>query len=323
MDKVKKYVVFDTSIATQNMGDFIIMDAVWRELYQLDDKAMYLTAPTHDIIGKSTWRNIYNSEICFVGGTNILSSNIFKYRQWRLRLIDLIFLRGKVVLLGVGWWQYQAKPSLFTRIILRYILSKNFSHSVRDSYTEAMLRAIGIKNVINTSCPTMWNLGPQHNTQISSKKSQDVIFTLTDYNQDAEKDSMLIQTLVSNYSQVYFWPQGTDDLKYLATLKNYTKVIILGSNLKSFDNLLFSNESVDYIGTRLHAGIRALQYKKRTIIIGIDNRAGEKAKDFKLKVLFRAEIDKLSSCINSGFSTDLEIPHKKIATWKASFGNKK
>ena len=59
------------------------------------------------------------------------------------------------------------------------------------------------------------------------------------------------------------------------------------------------SENIDYVGTRLHAGIRALQHKKRTIIIGIDNRAIEKAKDFNLTVIDRKNIKNNGSSILS------------------------
>lgn len=56
-----------------------------------------------------------------------------------------------------------------------------------------------------------------------------------------------------------FWPQGTGDIEYLKKLSNEidtTKIKILQPNLRSFDERLEDNYS--YIGTRLHAGIRAL-----------------------------------------------------------------
>ena len=66
--------------------------------------------------------------------------------------------------------------------LLKILLSKTYLHSVRDEYTKDMLERIGIKNVINTGCPTMWSLTEEHCKQIPIKKSNSVVFTITDYN---------------------------------------------------------------------------------------------------------------------------------------------
>ena len=77
--------------------------------------------------------------------------------------------------------------------------------------------------------------------------------------------------------------------------------------------------NLDFIGTRLHAGIRALQKFRRTIILGIDNRATEKSKDFNLKVLQRDDIDKLNGIINNDFRTEININETNIKKWKDQF----
>ena len=46
------------------------------------------------------------------------------------------------------------------------------THSVRDSYTKKMLNSIGINNVVNTSCPTVWNITPDHLATIPDTKAK-------------------------------------------------------------------------------------------------------------------------------------------------------
>ena len=78
--------------------------------------------------------------------------------------------------------------------------------------------------------------------------------------------------------------------------------------------------NIDYVGTRLHAGIHALNNKVRSIIIAIDNRAIEMGKDFKLPVLERTNIELyLREQINSSDSIVLELPWDKIEEWKGQF----
>jgi polysaccharide pyruvyl transferase WcaK-like protein len=82
------------------------------------------------------------------------------------------------------------------------------------------------------------------------------------------------------------------------------------------------NHDIDYVGTRLHAGIRALQKKRRAIIIAIDNRAIEKQKDFNLTIINRDKIDYLKDKILSSFNTDIRIPVSNIDLWKKQFVEK-
>jgi len=316
---MKKITIFDTSIISENIGDFIIMDSVNRELKELFDKDMFFYSLTHDKISKATYRLNNISGYSFIGGTNLLSSNMNRYNQWKINIIDSFFIRN-IILIGVGWWQYQNKPNFYTKYLLNKVLHKDIIHSVRDSYTENMLRSIGITNVINTGCPTMWKLTLEYCKSIPHEKAESVIFTLTDYNKDFLNDQKLIDILLKNYRKVYFWPQGSGDLEYLNTLNNIEKIIVLGGNLFSYDKLLDNSTiSLDYIGTRLHAGIRALQKLRRTIILAIDNRAKEKSKDFNLKVLPRNQIHKLEEMLINRFATEIHINEKNINKWKKQF----
>lgn len=320
-NNMKLSVLFDTSIASENVGDYIIMDAVRQEVEELLLDFQLITLPTHDFIGPVGRGIIKKSEFSLIGGTNILSSNIEKYRQWKFSFMDLPVLRN-VVLMGVGWWQYQPSPNWISSIFYNKALSKSILHSVRDSYTERQLRSIGIKNVLNTSCPTMWKLTPEHCANIPASKGNRVVFTLTDYNIAPEHDHLLINTLLANYEEVIFWPQGSGDFAYLRVLLQDRKgvVKVIPPNLSTLNDML-SLPGTDYIGTRLHAGIRALQKKVRTLIIAIDNRAKEKSKDFHIPTLDREAISEVNCWINSPAKFEIRIPLDEIAEWKRQFYN--
>ena len=106
MKSIKNISVFDTSIATQNIGDEIIMDAVYNELYDVFKDDMFLRIPSHEVIGISSLSLIRNSVFGIVGGSNILSSAMNRYKQWKITLIQSYFIKQKVLLLGVGWRNY-------------------------------------------------------------------------------------------------------------------------------------------------------------------------------------------------------------------------
>lgn len=316
---MNKILVFDTSIASANTGDSIIMDAVYRELTSIFENDYLINIPTHIGLKLNDQRKLNRDcDTVIVGGSNLLSSNMNDYNQWRINMTDSIFLR-KAILLGVGWWQYQEPPNLYTKTLLKRVLNKNLIHSVRDGYTESKLKNIGLTNVLNTGCPTLWELTDSHCEKIPVKKSGSVVFTLTDYNKDKNNDSLMIDTLSKNYDHIYFWPQGSDDLSYLRSINKSENIHVLGNSLIDFDDLLNNTEDLDYIGTRLHGGIRALQRKKRSIIISIDNRATEMGKNYSLPVIDREQINNLDDMINSELETKIKIPIDAINTWRDQF----
>lgn len=320
MKSIKNISVFDTSIATQNIGDEIIMDAVYNELYDVFKDDMFLRIPSHEVIGISSLSLIRNSVFGIVGGSNILSSAMNRYKQWKITLIQSYFIKQKVLLLGVGWRNYQDKPNFITKLLLNQLLNRKYIHSVRDSYTEAKLKEQGFSNVLNTSCPTMWQLTTEHCQDIPLSKADTVVFTLTDYSKDINADVFLIETLLENYKNVHYWVQSRKDLIYLNELNiDIDKIKIISPSLRAYTNFLETRDC-DYVGTRLHGGVRALQKKKRTIIIGVDNRAIEKKKDFNLTVIERHELNSdLKKLINSELKTDIKIPTDNIVKWKAQF----
>ena len=126
--------------------------------------------------------------------------------------------------------------------------------------------------------------------------------------------------LIKKYEKVYFWPQGWNDMEYIKSLniKDLESIKIVPPYLKSFDDLLENND-VDYVGTRLHAGIRAIQKKRRALILSIDNRASEISNDIGMNVVPREDIEKIEFFITNEQKTSIKIPHKNIEAWKAQF----
>lgn len=314
---MKKIVLFDTSIASDNLGDEIIMEAVSDTIRSIYPGADFFNVPTHISL---TWQNrkdVMESDIGFVGGTNLLGANWLLRPQWKIDMFDALMLPHPV-LIGVGWKFYQRRTDLFTSFFLGKLLSKKFNHSVRDGYTEKRLRDIGIDNVINTACPTMWKLTPEHCKGISTKRARHVLTTVTAYRNNPEIDKKWLQILADNYEKIYFWPQMQSDEKYISEMKLGKKLEIIEPTFSAYNNAL-ANLDVDFIGTRLHGGIRALQYKRRALIIEIDNRAAEIAIDTKLPTVKRDDLNGIKRWIEGSTPTVLSIPWDNIACWKSQF----
>jgi polysaccharide pyruvyl transferase WcaK-like protein len=310
--------VLDTSVTSYNIGNDIIMDAIWTVLEEMYPDSFCYKLPWEGTFSRTALKCMQSSDLIFFGGANVLTSRMLKYKQMGFRLIDLLKM-NRLILFGVGWWQYQTQPDLYTRVFLNALLEKNILHCVRDGYTLSMLSSIGVSNVLNTSCPTTWTLTKDHCDSISSSKSENVIFTVTDYNQHFDGDQSVLTMLSNHYKKIFFWAQGAGDLSYFKSFTfDSNKVHIIPPKLKDYDSLL-QNEDCDYIGTRLHAGIRALQKKKRATILAVDNRAIEISKDIMLNVVPRTDLKSIETFILSPYKTTLTIPLESIGSWKRQF----
>jgi len=317
---LKNISIIDTTISDYNLGNQIIMESIDKIVYELFREYFVFKIQYAEKFGKQSLNYIKESEYTLFGGTNSLSSQMNRYKQMGFNLSDIRYVQN-LILIGVGWWQYQDKPNLYTKIMLKGLLSSKYLHSVRDTYTQQQLASINIKNSLNTCCPTTWGLSKEHCESIPREKAKSVIVTLTDYNKGYEQDRKLIQLLIKSYEKVYFWIQGIDDKSYFEKLKILPnkKFYFINPNLKDYDEIL-KNEDLDYIGTRLHAGIRALQYKKRTLIISIDNRAKEISADINLIIADRnSGLDNVEAFINGTVITKLNIPLDNINQWKSQF----
>lgn len=309
--------VFDTSICSYNIGNEIIMDSVFKILDELCPETHLIRLPATDI-SKVARRYNALSEFTFVGGTNILKNDLRHNREWELNFHNIVMLRN-IVLLGCGWFQYESDtPTKYTTWGLKKILSQHYIHSVRDSYTQKKLESIGIR-AINTGCPTLWDISKEVEARIPVNPRSKVVFTLTDYNKDPERDLQMLRSCEKVYQEgLICFPQGTGDYEYIRDLGYGDKVTYIQPRLSAYDELLQSG-TVDYVGTRLHAGIRALQYSVRSFILGIDNRSIEMGNDFKLPVIHLDSISELQRVVQTPYRCDLCLPLEKINAWKAQF----
>lgn len=311
-------VLFDVSEDSDNIGDSIIMDycvKICRDIFNTDS---FLYVPTHVYKGMCEELDKKYKILC---GTNILYSSMEEASQWALpyRLESY----SNTCLLGVGWNDHgkEKKASVWTKLFLKLVLDPEALHSVRDESTSKKLREAGIKNVINTGCPTMWDLTKEFCETIPNSKVNNVLVTFTDYSKDYECDRRILEVIKKNYDIVYFWPQGEGDLQYISELTNINELKILDRTLEALDEVL-KNEKVDYIGTRLHAGIRSLNFSHRSMVLEVDSRAKEIAIDTNLPTISRDSFSiesKLEKWIFSNEKTNICMPFENIEMWKRQF----
>lgn len=312
--------VMDTGIATENSGDLIIMEGAKRELGKVLMDYQWIYFSTHEKLSSHSYKLQKLVSFNVACGTNLLHSHMGIVKQWNIGVVDAYKIKP-VVLFGVGWRsQKKRKTDFFTRWLLRKVLSDKHIHSVRDSYTKEQLNSIGIMNVLNTGCPSTWKLTEEHCSKIPLKKGENAVVMLTDYSR-SEKDSRMLTFVLANYKKVYFWCQGTHDREYIYALGFVSKVKIIPSSLAAYRQLLSDESlSLDYVGTRLHGGIYALQHKRRSIIVGVDHRANEMGRDMNLPVVDRYAPDGiLENIITNDFETRIKLPLENIRKWRSQF----
>lgn len=313
---MKRVVILNTWISDTNTGNRIIVEAAHAHLRGIFPNGFFYELPSAEYI--ETGRTlIAKADHVFLAGTNILSHDMDRTSDWKIKNSDRKWMKN-VILLGVGWWQYQTmRTNRFTRKVLESVLHPQVVHCVRDEFTAKQLRQMGFL-ASNCGCPSLWGLTEEHCATIRKEKSNNVLVTFTEYNQKPTHDKILADILCRNYNTIYGWPQQFGDHEYLRQMlgERYHQV---DPSLEALDQLL-SSGNVDYVGTRLHAGVRALQHSCRTVIVTVDNRAQEMGKDFGLPIIQRDRLmTDLEHLINSVWATRVRMDFEAIAAWKSQF----
>lgn len=319
---MKKIVLFDTAQGTTNEGDYIIKEGIEREMQYLFKDQCIVRYSTHQPISRfcQTFRKnlIYktcnSSDYKFLCGTNLFMNSLLRiFPNWNINLTSCQYYRGSVAI-GCGMDMNTRHTNIYTKTIYKRILSQDYIHSVRDERTKKFFESLGVK-AVNTGCPTLWGFTPELCESIAKKKKNNVIFTLTDYKKNPSLDREFIELLRSHYNKLLFWVQGYNDYEYLKSISNIDDIEIIPQSLAAYEQALKLTD-VEYVGTRLHAGIYAMQKGIRSIIVSIDNRAEDMRESYNLPVVSRKNV---SNKITSEFETKICVPHKTIQLWKEQF----
>ena len=314
--------LLQTAIASDNVGDEIIVEDCLHELRDILSRAYVTTSSSHDGLGNSGRGLAADADLVFMLGTNALRDRKivpWRYYMWKLTRADVAVLANKVVLVGVGANRAFKGVSAGQKRLLGTILSDQHLHSVRDASALKIVEGCG-REVVNTSCPTLWKWR-EAVPDSPAGKAASVCFTLTKHKPDEQADRALIRILRENYEKLWFWPQQPRDLDYLRSLGDIGGIEVIAPNLVAYDAVL-SNNDVDVIGTRLHGTIRALKHHRRLIVVAIDARATEIAADTGLTVLKRKELEaRLPAMIASEFETKLNLDNAALDRFLGQFAN--
>ena len=320
-------VLFNTAIGTSNNGDYIICESAKERLAPLLNKSFVMEFSSHlnnlgilhYLFPSSKYSFAKNCDYKFILGTNLLTSNMFKSaRQWPIVTMNRKIYHNSIML-GVGITYSDIEMDPFTRHMYSEILRKDIIHSVRDEKSKELLESINGIRALNTGCPTLWKLTPEVCAKIPQQKAKNVIVSVSGYKNQIDKsaDQKMVDILESNYEDVYLWVQTTDDELYYKSLQ-HTKTYKAIYSLNQFE-LVCRNNNVDYVGTRLHGGILAMQNKVRSLIIEIDHRAKGFRIDNNINTVARESIEKLELIINDVIETNIILNMDAIKEWEYQF----
>jgi hypothetical protein len=151
---------------------------------------------------------------------------------------------------------------------------------------------------------------------VPTTKAQDAIISLTYYRPDPS-DAALVRLLLEEYRTVHFWCQQEKDLDYLRSLAAGAEIPVI-ADIDAY-NAILQGGDVDVIGTRLHGGIRALQFGCRALILTVDNRAVELAKTTNIPVVDRRNLGAIKNWIHKSPAVSISLPWDAINAWKGQF----
>ena len=158
-NKVETIVIFDTAVATDNIGDEIIMESIHKEMNDIFSQYMMLKYSTHTPImhffqslkkSDPQFEYFNKTKYKFIGGSNIFKKRLLCRRaDWNINLFDIPFYKN-VITIGCGTsFSDGFQIDKYTKWLYSKILSKKYIHSVRDEKTKKFIESIGGK-AINT-----------------------------------------------------------------------------------------------------------------------------------------------------------------------------
>ena len=313
--------LLDTSVGSGNLGDQIIMDAVEQHVLPLFSDAFVVRVPTHDRPGRPARALLRASSLAIVGGTSMFGARMWYRPNWALGPRSTAQL-PPTLFVGVGWnAQTNGPPGRgrlerawidpYSKWMVRRASASSFPHSVRDAMTGRQLARLGVTNWRVTGCPTTWSLTPEHCREIPTTPGPRAVLTFNYGHPDEQRDRAILRVVRDVYPEVVVWPQAVEDIAYARSIDR--SLVIARPSLREFDAILASG--YDYVGLRLHGGIRALQHGRRTTIVVVDNRAREMGRDWSLPVWEPTSDVPLRDLLEGG-KMRVAIDRSAIDTWK-------
>src|SRR5689334_1443578 len=87
---IRALTILDTSVASTNLGDQIIMQAVREQLATVLPDAFTYSVASHEWMGAKSRGLLRQSEVAIAGGSNLLSSRMWMRAVWKVSPLDAL-----------------------------------------------------------------------------------------------------------------------------------------------------------------------------------------------------------------------------------------
>jgi hypothetical protein len=292
--------------APDNSGDLVIKGAIIKVLEKLDIDFAWVPY-SHPI---------KSGEVLILGGANILGNpRATTASIWRPKLSSLLNSKVRInaVSVGCGWWGYEDMVNRWNSRIMKRYYSSQFPHSVRDGFTAQKFKEIGLLNVMNTGCPSMY----QH-TSFETNLPDTAVITVTYYRPNIFRDKIWIEKTLSRFNRIYLFAQGLEDIKYFEKVcalisGKQQKIEVIDRDIENLQMVINQTEAI-HIGTRLHGNMFFLQNSLPSICLDVDNRTSEIKKSFNWLPIYELpeflreiEKDTYKYKVNSKFDENFDL----------------
>lgn len=112
--------LLDISVADTNLGNAIIMRAVEKHLRDVLNGGFFVRVASSDMQSPVSRKILQQADLVFLCGGNVLTSHLWLFKPWRINMVNVWSMRGKVVTIGVGWLRHRRlserwmKPDWYT-----------------------------------------------------------------------------------------------------------------------------------------------------------------------------------------------------------------
>ena len=312
-------VLLDTAQGTARLTDQMIMEDCRSICGQAFPGKALMCVPVHQYFKNTGELKNSRKILC---GTEILSPDMETSGQ--LLVPECLEEYADICLMGVGVKQFQdGDPiSQYTRNLLGFMLQGRTLHGVRDEKTRRFLEQIGVRNVVRTGCPSVWNLTEAHCGRIPKEKGK-AVFTALESRQDHRSiDRELLKMLKEEYEVVYLWVRDKENLEYLQTLDSLKEYHLLPGTTAAFYEQFQTMADLDYVGTHIQAGIQSLRMGKRSLIISDTEYAQALREEMHFPILKRTMEKETEAWVCAPYETKILLPEESIRHWKSQFKRK-
>jgi len=289
-----KVALFDTSLGTDNAGDYFISDSVKS---MLDTQfVLFQIQGTNIFEDKHVYERINDCDIVLITGTNLYRNSIFDRQHFNIDKRIIAKIKIPIIPFGIGvGGDLNISPNRHTRKIVKLIHKRCIVSSVREGYGVEFVNKCGATNVIMTGCPTLYrSLDGNLRVFEKDKYKKRMLLTITCYKGTPNKD--FIDYFMHKYNPFVFCQMESDFVHLMENWPDKKANFIYSKNLSElaseYHNMLDKVSIV--VGSRVHGNMVALARGIPAYYLCFDARGKGFCETFSLPYVWQGDSDEIT-----------------------------